>query len=224
VALFNGLIGFLQGQGIIAKAPPGSSRESAALVGMDTNGNVLVDPDGIGTVFGGTVTLPGGTGAPANAEYVVAVGDAGIPNARVLTAGANILVSNAVANIASVAFDPTGLSGTYTPTASAFTNMDSVTPAVARWLRLGSIVFVDGLTSFDPTAAAACAFEFTLPVASPGLTSPDLAGGFLMTDSSVAASIGSISGFTANRARFAFTAVGTAAAAMRYWYAYTIVP
>lgn len=60
------------------------------------------------------------------------------------------------------------LSGTYTPTRSAETNLDSnVTFTAAQYLRAGNIVTVSGRFTANPTlAATATSFEGTLPIAS----------------------------------------------------------
>ena len=57
-------------------------------------------------------------------------------------------------------------SGTYTPTATIVTNLDSVTPSVAMYIRGGDIVAVAGLGTYDATATGASRFRLTLPIAS----------------------------------------------------------
>jgi hypothetical protein len=180
-----------------SNVPAALNALSAALGGTSSAHNDIAGIDAITSAVAGLI--PAGGVAPADAHYVVALADASLPNAIL------------------------GLSGTYTPAASALTGLTSVTPAVARYMRIGSIVFVSGSTAFDPSGAGgACAFEFDLPVASQ-VTTDDLAGTFLMTDPTVAVSAGSISGFTLNRARFSFTALSGSAAALRYTFAYTII-
>ena len=56
--------------------------------------------------------------------------------------------------------------GTFTPTLSALTNLDSVGSGAGLYIRLGSIVLFSFSASVDPTAAAAYTFFATLPVAS----------------------------------------------------------
>lgn len=58
--------------------------------------------------------------------------------------------------------------GTYTPTRSAESNLDSnVTPSEAQYLRLGATVTVSGRFTADPTTTlTATSFELTLPIAS----------------------------------------------------------
>lgn len=59
--------------------------------------------------------------------------------------------------------------GTYSPTRSAETNLDSnVTFASCKYIRIGNMVVVSGRFTADPTAGAptATSFEMTLPIAS----------------------------------------------------------
>ena len=65
--------------------------------------------------------------------------------------------------------------GTYTPTATALVNITSVTPAVATYIRIGSIVHVAGAFSADIGAGSA-SFELSLPIASNFTAAGDLAG------------------------------------------------
>jgi hypothetical protein len=59
-------------------------------------------------------------------------------------------------------------SGTYTPTATAVTNVTTVTPALCQWSRVGNVVTVSGAVNCVPTAAAVTLTEFrlSLPIAS----------------------------------------------------------
>lgn len=68
--------------------------------------------------------------------------------------------------------------GTYTPTASALTNVSTITPSSAHWMRVGSTVTVSGVVVVATTAAASTIteFELDLPVASNLGSFSDLAG------------------------------------------------
>lgn len=68
--------------------------------------------------------------------------------------------------------------GTYTPTASALTNVSTITPSSAHWMRVGSTVTVSGVVAVAATAAASTIteFELDLPVASNLGSFSDLAG------------------------------------------------
>lgn len=69
-----------------------------------------------------------------------------------------------------------GASGTYTPTATIVSNLDSVTPGVMHYIRVGSRVFVWGDITYDPTAASAVSYRLTLPIASNLASATDLSG------------------------------------------------
>jgi len=60
----------------------------------------------------------------------------------------------------------TGYSGTYTPTRTIVTNLDSVTPGIFSYLRVGDCVFVSGVVASDPTASGLTIFGLSLPIAS----------------------------------------------------------
>lgn len=71
-----------------------------------------------------------------------------------------------------------GSSGTYTPTETSVTNLDS-TPVAAlfRWTRIGNIVHVAGAVTYDPTAGSTFSeFRLSLPVASNFAASTDCSG------------------------------------------------
>lgn len=69
-----------------------------------------------------------------------------------------------------------GVAGTYTPTGTVVTNLDSVTPGVFRYARIGNTVFVAGTATVDPTASGAINFGLSLPFASNLATTDDLSG------------------------------------------------
>jgi len=62
----------------------------------------------------------------------------------------------------------TAPNGNYTPTGTGVTNIDSVTPGEANYIRVGSSVFVSFYAAADPTAAggATTVFRLSLPIAS----------------------------------------------------------
>jgi hypothetical protein len=57
-------------------------------------------------------------------------------------------------------------SGTYTPTGTVVTNLDSVTPALCSYTRVGDRVTVFGVIGYDPTASSACSCRISLPIVS----------------------------------------------------------
>jgi hypothetical protein len=89
-----------------------------------------------------------------------------------------------------------GTSGTYTPTATIMSNVDTATPTIAQWYRVGNIVTVAGGISIDQTATGSWQVDLSLPVASNFAAVQDVngvistnanmgtayAGGFLQAD------------------------------------------
>lgn len=68
------------------------------------------------------------------------------------------------------------VSGTYTPTISGTSNLDSTTPAICQYSRVGSVVTVSGSITVDPTAAGLVTLEISLPIASNLATLSQLSG------------------------------------------------
>lgn len=66
--------------------------------------------------------------------------------------------------------------GTYTPTPTLVTNLDSVTPGVWRYIRVGNQVYCSGPLVFDPTAAGNVTLRLSLPIASDFTVASDLSG------------------------------------------------
>jgi hypothetical protein len=116
-------------------------------------------------------------------------------------------------------------SGTYTPTRSAETNLDSnVTPSQAQWFRVGNVVTVSGrVTVVDPTlTATATSFELSLPVASNIGAVEDLAGtAFCGTIEGMGAEVtGSVAN---NTAVFSWIATDVTSQSWSYHYTYEVI-
>jgi hypothetical protein len=59
------------------------------------------------------------------------------------------------------------ISGTYTPTLTAVTNVAATTSAVCQYMRVGNVVTVSGRVNIDPTSASTTtSIRISLPVAS----------------------------------------------------------
>lgn len=72
---------------------------------------------------------------------------------------------------------PTLASGSYTPTGTTVTNLDSITPGLATWTRVGDIVSVAGFFAVNHTAnGAQTVARLSLPVASALAAQDDLGG------------------------------------------------
>lgn len=68
-------------------------------------------------------------------------------------------------------------SGTYTPTGTGVTNVDSVTPGLATYMRIGDIVSVAGFMAVNHTTNAdATVVRLSLPIASAFTAQDDLGG------------------------------------------------
>lgn len=114
-------------------------------------------------------------------------------------------------------------SGTYTPTRSAESNLDSnVTPTAAQYLRVGATVTVSGRFTADPTGAGAASFELTLPVASNLGAAADLAG--VAFCGGIAGQGAEIIGSAANNtAVVQWVAVDTTSKVWSYTFTYQII-
>ena len=68
-------------------------------------------------------------------------------------------------------------SGTYTPTYTIGTGLDSITASACQWLRVGNVVTVSGFVELNATTANALVqFRATLPIASAFTSSIQLGG------------------------------------------------
>jgi hypothetical protein len=122
---------------------------------------------------------------------------------------------------------PIGLvtSGTYTPTLTNTTNIESSTAYVCQYMRVGSVVTVSGKFDLDPTLGSGCIMGISLPIASNFADSGQLAG-MAMRDHNVGGSspTASIQADTTNdRAILYHTASGITTAAFYFHFTYLIV-
>ena len=115
------------------------------------------------------------------------------------------------------------LSGTYTPTRSAESNIDgTVTPSQAQYMRVGNVVTVSGRFTADPTAAGATSFELTLPVASNIGAVEDLSG--VAFCGAIAGQGAAILGSVANNtAVVQWVAVDVTSQAWSYTFTYEVI-
>jgi hypothetical protein len=101
-------------------------------------------------------------------------------------------------------------SGTYTPTATLTTNVQTAVPSVMQWLRVGNVVTVSGQININPTATGAVEVQITLPIAS-NLTGFGSVAGTGVTSTSGTRIVLGINGDAAtDRARISLDAVSTA--------------
>jgi len=119
------------------------------------------------------------------------------------------------------------ISGTYTPTLVAGTNVATATAGLAHYIRIGNEVTVTGVAAIASTAATqtASAFTATLPIASNLGATGDLSGtGSLAAATGTDAAPVWITGNTGSDiANFAYNANQTASATMTYTFTYTVI-
>lgn len=115
-------------------------------------------------------------------------------------------------------------SGTYTPTLTNVTNVDSSIPSPAQWMRVGNTVTVSGRVDIDPTVGATTLtrVDMSLPVASNFTAATNLggAGGTLQVPITTALLSADV---TNDRAIFQFYSNGTSSIACLYTYTYTVI-
>lgn len=174
------------------------------LVGSSTNAAELLST--------GNVSLTGGTWTAAVGDSIMLMWDATSVIWRELgRASASAIL----------------ISGTYTPTFTAGTNVASATAGVAHYLRIGTQVSVWGTGSIGSTTASntASTFGVSLPIASNLGAVGDLTGtGSLLSAGTVVSTSASIVGDAANdRAAVSYNAAQTAAATFGYSFAYTVI-
>lgn len=110
--------------------------------------------------------------------------------------------------------------GTYTPTISAATNTDSVTPQVTGWYKILDRVTVFGFVTIDPTAASSVTLNMSLPVASDLASAAQLGG---VGSASSANSWRIVGDVTNNVATFGGTPVSTASAIVSFQFSYQVL-
>jgi len=115
-------------------------------------------------------------------------------------------------------------SGTYTPTGTVITNLDSVTPFLAMYSRIktgaAEMVIVNGAIDVDPTASGAIAWDLSLPVPSALAAAVDLSGGC----SSGGSFFGGVVGNAASdRAALSGGNTVTTSTRWQYWFAYRVL-
>jgi hypothetical protein len=119
------------------------------------------------------------------------------------------------------------VSGTYTPTFTAGTNVGTATAGVAHYIRVGTQVSVWGTGSIASTTATntASIFTISLPIASDLAAAGDLTGsGNILSATSVAsAGVTITAGTTDNNASCAYNAAQTAAGTLGYSFSYTVL-
>lgn len=112
--------------------------------------------------------------------------------------------------------------GTYTPTLTNTTNIDSSSAEVCQYFRVGSVVHVAGRVNIDATAAGATStvIDISLPIASALTSSVQLAG----VGSNSTGQAGEIRGEATNdRARFTYPSASTASVPFFFTFSYLVL-
>jgi hypothetical protein len=113
------------------------------------------------------------------------------------------------------------VAGTWTPTLTNVTNIDSTTAFQCQYNRIGGTVTGSGKITVDPTAAVATEIGISLPIASNFGADEDAAG---VAYSQTNAQGGGISADTANdRMALKFLAIGTASVTLYFTFSYQVI-
>jgi hypothetical protein len=118
---------------------------------------------------------------------------------------------------------PTLTSGTYTPTVTGVSNVDSVSAYSCIYMRVGSVVQVSGTISVNPTTnGIATSFDVSLPVASNFTAVTDCAGVVGVQSTGVAYGGEVDANTTDDRAAMRILATGTGAGDYYFIFSYVV--
>jgi hypothetical protein len=172
--------------------------------------------------FSGNVTVNGNTQLGNASSDTLRIDPNAVTWTNNPTHSGNHTFSGALA-LASGAVIP----GTYTPTSSAKTNIDSDTWAVSYYGRIGDFIVGGGFVTINPTAATTLTLgTITLPVTTTVAAINQLVGGMTRTNASGGSGLtGTISGNAgAGTASFSFlNDADTASRDWNYWYMYRVI-
>lgn len=116
----------------------------------------------------------------------------------------------------------TSTSGTYTPTVSNTTNLDSTTPSAVAYGRTGSVVTVFGKITVDPTSSGtSTSMELSLPIASDLGAAGDVMGFFAVSGSFTGGTILGDAG--TNLAQFVWISTTTTSTDYFFTFSYRII-
>lgn len=109
---------------------------------------------------------------------------------------------------------------TYTPTGTTITNLDSITPQLATYTRVGDIVTVTGACTIDPTASGNITGDLSLPIASDFGAASDLSGLVIAGQLYIGIIVGNA---TNDRASVTMSNTITTSYAFRYFFQYRVI-
>jgi hypothetical protein len=114
-------------------------------------------------------------------------------------------------------------SGTYTPTLTNLTNIDSTTAFGCQYIRVGNFVTVSGAVAVGPTASGFVDFRMSLPVGS-NIAGGSNLGGTCVAQSTVAMFAGSIAGdASTDTATFRIVQTGTLELNYYFTFSYRVI-
>lgn len=149
---------------------------------------------------------------------ILTLSNSGKVNIPSLTAS-QLVATDGSKNLVSVAY----ASGTYTPTATAMTNLSSATGQKAHYIRVGSIVTVNGYVTATPSGVGACVLSLTLPVASNLAVTADLFGPCTAYTGAFAQPCAVDAKTDTDEARISFQAAISAGSGIAYSYSYEVL-
>jgi hypothetical protein len=115
-------------------------------------------------------------------------------------------------------------SGTYTPTSTPLTNINSASFTRASYTRVGNVVTVAGFAQVTATGAGAYEFDVTLPITCTADPTPTLGGVASNGTTGSACKVEASAGNPTTHARFTGTAASNIATLYNYTYQYLAAP
>ena len=205
------------------------------------NREAIQNEDQIGAINfagddGGTGDFPVGARILAAVDGTIGVGDlpsrlqffttpdgsASPVEAMRITSGQGIEIARTSVT-APVVADGNVFSGTYTPTLTNVTNIDTTAAFVCQYMRVGNVVTVSGSFNANPTATGDTEFQMSLPITSNFSSQSNLGGVAQSTDSDNDNSV-SIYGSVANdRAIFRWSTNRTLIAGYSFTFTYRVI-
>lgn len=112
--------------------------------------------------------------------------------------------------------------GTYTPTLTNVTNLDTSAANLCTYIRVGTAVTVSGRVDLDPTAAGAVELGISLPIAS-NFTDNKQCAGVAFSNAVAGQGAAILSDLTNDRASLQFVAVDTSNRVMMFVFQYQVL-
>jgi hypothetical protein len=249
----TGLIGGVSGGNYVLGVGVNGGTTGIVVLSGSTSGAVTIAPQNTAGTYNfnlptsagtsGQPLLSGGGGSTAQTYGTLGVGAGGlgitstpsngqipIGNGTNYTA-ANITSSNSSISITNgsgtinIQTAVVTASGTYTPTATAVTNVAAITVnGTFQYMRVGDVVTVSGSLDIDPTAVGTTTLRFTLPVASGFATAYQLGGTGAANPGSAELNPAVLSSnASANEADMNFAAIGISSQTWWVHFTYSIV-